>query len=373
MIKDEYEKDFEFIEKEDIEREPFELWKKRQRELVTSVLDYNLSSLNDLIQTNIIELSPSYQRRCRWTDDQQSKLIESFLMNVPVPPIFLNEDDLGKYSIIDGKQRLTTVSRFFTNKLKLQNLEIFADINGKYFSDLPINLNTILKTRVTLRAIIILKQSDPLIKYEVFRRLNTGGVELNAQEIRNSVYPGPFNNLLIKLSTEKKFHQLLGVKQKEKSAIYKEMRDVELVLRYFTFKDNWYDFSGGMRRYLDMYMENGKKFSKIDLENMRKDFLKTLEIVEACFGENAFQRWNPEREQWRQLVLASLYDAQMFACRGLELERVRLKHSELVKGLQKLFLDPEFRKTIDSATNTPSSFKKRIFMMKEMIDNTLNH
>jgi len=369
MRQDHYNLDIDIHEDDKVEKEPFQLWEKRQRQLVTNTLDYNLSSIHDLITDNVIELSPSYQRRCRWDDEQQSKLIESFLMNVPVPPIFLNEDDLGKYSVIDGKQRLTTINRFLSGKLKLSGLEIFADINGKNVDEIPSNLRTILKTRVNLRAIIILSQSDPFIKYEVFRRLNTGGEALNAQEIRNSVYPGVFNDLLLKLSINKKFHQLLGITQKEKSAIYKEMRDVEFVLRFFTFRDNWREFSGGMRRYMDQYMEaSAKNHSKINPHEMENDFLTTLEIVDECFGEHAFQRWIPEKNQWRVMAVASLFDAEMFACRGLPIEIVRERRSEILEGVKKLFEDKDFRKSVDAATNTPSYFIKRITLMKQMIE-----
>jgi hypothetical protein len=366
-----YKPDIEEKEAEDYEKEPIQFWERRQRELVTSVVDYNLATLNDLIANKSIDLSPRYQRRFRWADDRQSKLIESFLMNVPVPPIFLNEDMYGQYSIIDGKQRLTAIRNFLRGTLVLKDLEVFADINGLNYDSLPIPLQTILKTRVTLRAVIILRQSDPMIKFEVFRRLNTGGVKLNAQEIRNSVYPGPLNELILDLSEEKRFHKMLGIKQKEKSAIYQEMRDAELVLRYFTFRDNWNSFSGGMRRYMDEFMEKRQKLPQHVLDEMRQDFLNTLDVVEAAFGEHVFQRWIPERHQWRQLVLASLFDAQMFACRGLNVDQVRQRQPKLIAGLKDLFSDKEFRRTIDAATNTPSFFKKRIFLMNEMINSKL--
>src|SRR4029453_9799016 len=107
------------------ETDPVEFWEERQRDLVTSVLDYNLGTLSDLVQTNRIDLSPDYQRRDRWDPARQSKLIESFLMNVPVPQIFLNEDDYGQYSVIDGKQRLGAINEFMRGRLRLRRLEVF--------------------------------------------------------------------------------------------------------------------------------------------------------------------------------------------------------------------------------------------------------
>jgi hypothetical protein len=159
-------------------------------------------------------------------------------MNVPIPPIFLNEDEYGRYSVIDGKQRLSAVKNFLSNNLVLQNLEIFSDINGNKFNDLPIKLRSIIRTRPTIRAIIILRQSDPDLKYEVFHRLNTGGASLNPQEIRNNAFHGPLNDLIMKLSESGSFHKALRIKNKYRSVIYQEMRDAEFVLRFFAFKDD---------------------------------------------------------------------------------------------------------------------------------------
>src|SRR5205823_3038398 len=96
--------------------------------------------------------------------------------------------------------------------------------------------------------------SDEDVKFEVFRRLNTGGVSLNPQEVRNSAFPGTLNDLVLELSTNRKFHNLLGIKNPKKSAIYQEMRDAEFVLRYFTFKDTWQDFRGSVKRLMDQYI-----------------------------------------------------------------------------------------------------------------------
>lgn len=358
-------------ELDSIEGDPVNFWEKKQRELITSTVDYNLSTLADLIQTKSIDLSPKYQRRFRWDDVRQSKLIESFLMNVPVPPVFLNEDTYGQYSVIDGKQRLSAIYEFLRGRLKLQGLEIFSDINGMTFDDLPKPLQSVIKTRPTLRAIIILRQSDDDVKFEVFQRLNTGGVRLNAQEIRNSAYPGPFNDLVLELSLDKKFHRLLGIKKKEDSAIYQEMRDAELVLRYFTFRDTWDSFSGGVKRYLDRFMVHSQNMPEKQVELARRDFLHTLEIVEACFNEYAFQRWLPEKQQWRKQILAALFDAQMFACRGRNLEAARSAQPQVLSKFKQLFENSDFRRSIDASTNAPVALKTRVSMLKNMLDDIL--
>ncbi|MFN3191247.1 MAG: DUF262 domain-containing protein [Aureliella sp.] len=349
------------------ETQPIEFWEKKQRELVTNSVDYNLETIAQLIENDTIDLKPKYQRRFRWDEKRQSKLIESFLMNVPVPPIFLNEDSYGKYSVIDGKQRLTAISQFMRGRLVLRDLEVFSDINGKSLDDLPGVFKSVIKTRPTIRAIIVLRQSDADIKFEVFQRLNTGGVKLNPQEIRNSTYPGPMNDLILELSELPQFHELLGIKNKSKSKIHQEMRDAEFVLRYFTFRENWSTFQGGVKRHLDLFMSENQKVKAKELDTLKKEFLETLQSVKACFGEHAFHRWQPEQNHWRKQVLASLFDAQMLACKGVDETALKVKKELIDADFKALFRDEEFRKSIDSATNTPSYFKYRIKTLKSLL------
>ncbi|MGO4860027.1 DUF262 domain-containing protein [Arthrobacter sp. 2MCAF14] len=223
-------------------------WVQAQRDLITTTLDYNLQTIAGLVADGRIDLSPAFQRRDRWDVKRRSLLIESFLMNVPLPPVFLNEDEYGQYSIIDGKQRLTTVSEFLTDKFELQGLGIFSEANGLRFSELDASLQSVLQTRASLRAIILLRLSDPLIKYHVFQRLNTGGVRLNAQEVRNVTFAGALNDDIVEASAYPKFTELLGLTEtgKAKAAIWQQMRDVELVLRYLTLRDTWEKFAGSL-------------------------------------------------------------------------------------------------------------------------------
>jgi hypothetical protein len=137
-MKEEYKNDLEETENQSDEVSTVNFLEKKQRELLTSTIDYNLEGLTNLISKRVIDLAPKYQRRFRWDDIRKSKLIESFLMNVPVPPIFLNEDDFGKYSVIDGKQRLSAIHEFLNGKLTLKGLLVFKDLNDSNFFDLPI-------------------------------------------------------------------------------------------------------------------------------------------------------------------------------------------------------------------------------------------
>jgi len=342
-------------------------WEKKQRELITSVVDYNLETLASLIRDHAINLRPYYQRRFRWSPEKQSKLIESFLVNVPIPPVFLNEDAFGKYSVIDGAQRLGTVSSFLMGDLKLTGLEIFSDLNGQRFPDLPSDLQSILRTRPTLRAVILLRQSDKDLKIEVFQRLNTGGVRLNPQELRNSTYAGPLNDLILRLSENREFHSLLGIKDKNRSAIYLEMRDAELVLRFFAFKDHWERVSGGMKVQMDDFMDKKRNPPRSELSNLERDFTETLCFVGEVFGEHAFRRWQAQRGSWKKQVLAALYDAEMFACYSLKAKRPVRKPASFLREFQSLFLDKDFLKAINAATNQPSLFRMRIEAVQRLL------
>lgn len=360
-----------FIKDEYFEKsvsDPLDFWREKQRELVTNVVDYNLNTLVSLISNETISLFPVYQRRFRWDKVRQSRLIESFLMNVPVPPIFLNEDEYGSYSVIDGKQRLSSIVEFFRGRLKLSGLEIFQDINDLTIDDLPSTLRRVLETRPTLRAVIILRQSDPDIKFEVFRRLNTGGVRLNAQEVRNSVFPGPLNDLIMQLSENKQFHNILGIKTKSKSKVWQEMRDAEFVLRFFTFKDNWLDFSSGMKRSMDEFMDDFQNASEDLLNKLQSDFFSTLDLIDHAFGERAFRRWLPDRDQWRRQVQAALFDAEIFSIYGFPQNSFRAQRVNILEEIKTLFLDEEFNRSIKAGTNTPSFFRYRIRAVQEILN-----
>jgi hypothetical protein len=367
LFKSDYEQENDIVDSQSIN-----FLEKKQRELITSSVDYNLESISNLVNKRVIDLSPKYQRRFRWNNERKSKLIESFLMNVPVPPVFLNEDDFGKYSVIDGKQRLTAISEFISGNLKLEGLIVFKDLNGLNLFDLPIEFQSSIKTRANIRAIIILRQSDKDIKYEVFQRLNTGGVNLNAQEIRNSAYPGDLNDKILELSENKLFHQLLGIKSKSQSSLCQEMKDAELVLRFFTLKDNLVNYSGYLKYNLDKYMDKNQRMSKPKVDELENQFIETLEKVKDCFGlDGCFRRWMPDKNKWKQQVSSAIFDAQMFSCYQIERTLLQNKKDRILTNFTDLFSkDNEFIKSIEKATGNPSNFNYRVQKVLEILNNS---
>ena len=175
--------------------------------------NFLLPQIRDLIVGgDDVNLRPEYQRRLRWTNTQKSLLIESLLLNVPVPPVFFYENDLARYEVMDGQQRLNAIKEFLTNGFTLRGLQIIPTLNGRTYSQLPPKVKRGLD-RASISAIVLLQESNSKIKksgstkfYElrrfVFERLNTGGKRLSAQEIRNAIYAGHFNSLIVELSRD---------------------------------------------------------------------------------------------------------------------------------------------------------------------------
>ncbi|GAB2469347.1 hypothetical protein GCM10027030_00020 [Luteococcus sediminum] len=167
--------------------------------LVIQSNELALMNIHSLANGGSLDLSPKFQRRNRWDRDRKSRLIESFLINAPVPPVYLAEDRQGKYLAIDGKQRLTAIATYIDDGYPLSGLTFLEEFNDCRFSDLPNSVQLTLQMR-PLRTVIIMRQSQEWVKHEVFMRLNTGGQPLNNQELRNVAFAGELNDLLLELS-----------------------------------------------------------------------------------------------------------------------------------------------------------------------------
>ena len=160
-----------------------------------------------MLESDDYQLNPEFQRRHRWDDAKKSKLIESFIMNVPIPPIFLYEDRFSHYEVMDGLQRLTAIKTFYNDKFSLEGLEEWAELNGRKYSNLPDQVRRGIDRRY-LSSIILLQETAKTpreaqrLKQLVFERINSGGVKLEPQEARNAIYNGPLNQLCIKLARD---------------------------------------------------------------------------------------------------------------------------------------------------------------------------
>lgn len=339
---------------------------KAQDSLVTQQSDFSLAAITDMVINNSIDVAPHYQRRDRWEPEKQSALIESFLINVPVPPIYLSEDEYGVYTVIDGKQRITTIYEFLTGKLKLKQMKEIPELNGMTFVDLPDQLKRALTVRPFIRVITLLKQSDPELKYEVFLRLNTGGETLKAQEIRNVAYSGPLNDLLFELSNNPFFKQQLKVTS-QRSTPYRNMDDLELVLRFLTMSERWENFTKKISVGMDIFMS---KHRNDNVTNFRETFTKAIVGCENIWGQNAFQK--PIPNGWRDQLIAPLFDAQMVAVALLTDERIQYLSNNvesLLNATQNLYEnDRDYLKSVSQSTGDAWAIRTRISKMHEMLN-----
>lgn len=341
-----------------------------QNNLVVQHSDFSLRALFDMARSQAIDLAPHYQRRDRWKPDKQSALIESFLLNVPVPPVYLSEDEFGKYSVIDGKQRLTAIRDFLGGDLKLTKLTKFSDLEGASFTDLPQPIQNALAVRPYIRVITLLKQTDPQLKYEVFLRLNTGGEKLLAQEIRNVAFSGPLNDLLFELSEATFLRRQMKIKG-ESSPPYRRMEDVEHVLRFLTMAERWRVIGPQLSLEMDDYMQQYRAISPSRSAQLRQLFQRSLDACEGIWGDKAF--YKPQGNGWRGQFISPLFDAEMVAVSALSASELAkaVKHRELVlKRFVTTFKgDPFFAKSVTQSTNNPSSVTKRISTVASVLRN----
>jgi len=187
---------------EDI-RDPDEFLRNNAFRVVYQTNNFLLPQIRAMIENgDAINLHPEYQRRLRWSDVQKSRLIESLLLNIPIPPVFFYESDAARYEVMDGQQRLNAIREFFAGGYALSGLKVLTPLNGVHYTHAPSRVRRTLE-RASISAIVLqlereVESSSAQIKISyirrmVFDRLNTGGMKLNAQELRNAQNPGPFN------------------------------------------------------------------------------------------------------------------------------------------------------------------------------------
>ncbi|MEQ0564944.1 DUF262 domain-containing protein [Amycolatopsis sp. NEAU-NG30] len=340
-------------------------FERAQDALVLQASDLSLETIASMVQSEAIDIAPLFQRRERWDLFRQSSLIESFLLNIPVPPVYLSEDEFGSYSVIDGKQRITAIHDYMRNRYALSSLERFTELEGLKFADLPAQLQNALKVRPYIRAITILRQSDKVTKFEVFHRLNSGGQPLNAQEVRNVIFRGPLNDLIVQLSASPFLRKQLKIRD-EKSSSYRDMTDVEFVLRFLTLREQWRAFSGDFRGSMDKFMSLHQNADEKQIEDYRASFLRSLSVCEQIWGQFAFKR--PDKGTWRDQALAGMYDAQMLAVDSLNEKESAFavnNKTRVISATRELFTDPDFDASVRVATNTPT---RLIFRVKGMTE-----
>lgn len=345
-------------------------YKDQMRQIVTQKLDLPISTLPIMLKDQI-KINPDFQRRDRWDDERQSRLIESLLMNVPIPPVFLGEDEYGFYVVLDGRQRLTAIEKFLSNNLELKNLTVWDDLNGLRYSDLVARGLDKHLTRRFVAAIALLKESSPIVKYDVFDRLNTGGVKANEMEVRNAVFRGPFTETLHNLSAVPEFCKCWEIPidriDARENSLYQKMIDLAVVLRFFALYEPE-NMDGAFKDYLGTYMEKRNKEYVVNSNLANEDreiFLRSVKNCWNIFGVDAFR--NPEKRQTGPKSVP-LAEAVMIGLARYSPDMITEEHKIAIRqAISGLCLDPTFSKAISTGTNGKGAILTRITAVRRVL------
>lgn len=330
---------------------------KEERNLITQAYDKSVSDLVAMMRNGDIILNPDYQRNYIWDNKRASLLIESLLLNVPIPVIYVFEDEESHWVVVDGLQRLYTLKRFFDNELKLIGLEVLQELNKFQFSTLYPKAVRILKNGI-IRVVTILRESHPEIKYDIFQRLNRGAIRLNEQELRNCVFRGDFNNLLKELRENKVFLECLDFKKP-----HKRFYDAEFILRYFALSENYNagvrkvkGYSGKMKTFLNNFMNEKRAIDPRELEQLKQKFTETIEKVHFVFGKRAFRRMSTKGYTETRINRA-LMDVIMVGFERITLDSVKKKKQSILKLYREL---PERDNNFYDAISLGTSDTKKV-------------
>lgn len=294
---------------------------------------------------------PPFQRNYVWDQVQASKLIESFLLGLPVPGVFIYKERItNKLQIIDGQQRIQTVVRYFQNDFddrafRLKN--VLPKWNGKRYQDLD-EADRFQLDDAVLRATVVqqLDPDDDSSIYQIFERLNTGGMKLTPMEIRKCVYLSEFYTLLEEINTLEPWRKLIG-----KPQLDKRLRDVEFILRILALRERLDKYEKPMKKFLNDYMSDKKKLDgealRKFLEVTRTEFTKTFDYVFEQLGEKAFH------------LRGRLNYAVMDSTMGIAFSALQAGISDLSERFKKLKKDKTYFEHVTLNTSDEKSVKER--------------
>lgn len=352
----------------------------RERTVKTQNVEYDIDTLVKRIDRGSIKLDPEYQRRHRWSDETSSRLIESLILNIPIPVVFLSQDvdvdeevgeSTSRYTVIDGQQRLTAIYDFVKGRLSLEGLEILEELNGSRYVDLPPFLLRRLEER-TVKCLRIDSTVDPQVKFDIFERLNTGSIKLESQELRNATARGPFNDAIKNLAAAQTFRALIQVDLKEPllSPKVQKMEDVELVLRFFALKDGRYKrLRKGFREFITSSLVEFNGMDANEIEQRVYSFTTYMTFLLEHAGSFAFAKWRFDGPSKKRMSTfnAAVYDAVAVGLSEVftveDLAKNPADAAAALKGYDTLFTDKDFFNAVSGSVNDAAKVQLRIDAM----------
>jgi 5-methylcytosine-specific restriction endonuclease McrA len=339
------------------------------RPVTSQSSDWTISALRDKLDRGQLDLQPKFQREYVWNTRPElpSRLIESLLLEIPIPPIYFGKVAEGRLEMIDGQQRLTTLVNYVSNKFPLRKLHRISSLNHKFFKDLTKQeQEKILDTPI--RSIVIDAGVNTELRYEVFERLNRGSMTLNEQELRNCVYRGAFNDLLAELEKDFSWRKVKGADTPEG-----RFKEREIILRFFAFANRLSNYSGSLKRFLNEYMGQYGPRESQELKAHAALLKQTMQNIYAVFGDKSARLYetNPRTNKgaWDTKFSVMALDIQASALINQPTARVQ----QAAEQIRELFLftmltDAEMQDAISKRTGSTSQTKLRWTKFRSLVD-----
>lgn len=318
-----------------------------------------------------IDLAPDFQRRSDiWNQKDQSRLVESLLLRIPLPVFYVAENEEEKWAVVDGLQRMSAINRYVRGEFHLSKLQYLVHLEGKKYGSLKRPMQR--RINETELAVNVIEPETPdEVMFNIFHRLNTGGMKLNGQEIRHAMTPGPIRGYLEKLSQTKEFLDATN-----RSIKPRRMDDRDCVLRFLAFHiDDWERYAANdIDGYLTNAMKRINNMTKQERDSIAADFRKAMRAAADIFGEDAFRKLyyrDGSRRIHRGRINKALFGAWSV---GLA-RRSRKEISRLVRnqeGVRKGFMallrdDREFERAISYSTSMPARVRKQFQAIDDLI------
>ena len=339
----------------------------RDRRLFTQPYDLAVQALMEQISAETMFLRPlserpQFQRRYVWSNQLASRLIESILLNVPIPPCYLSQNEEFELDVIDGQQRLFSIYRFVENQFKLTGLEVLTELAGSRFFEIPERLQRRIKTH-TLRCVLVTNESHPEIKFDVFQRLNTNTVPLNAQELRNCIFRGALNSLLKDAVEYAPWLDILKRRQPDK-----RMRDEELALRFFAFHlHGLKSYRTPQKHWLNDAAKRGRNYTDRRITELRHLWQHAIDVSLVWFEpQECFRRAGEPKSR---VINRALFDLVMLLASETGLTKARQIRGKFRTRYRSLFDDEEFVDLISKSVDHTKRTKRRFAIWQsEVVD-----
>lgn len=336
-----------------------------QRRLHTETYDFSISTIYEKLTSKERSLFiPEFQRGYVWTKSQASRLIESLIIQCPIPVIYLSQERDERLSVIDGNQRLQSIRKFLNNEFGLSGLTAYPELDGLKFEELDPRFQRHIQNR-TLRCIVIMKDTHPQVKFDVFERLNSGAVELSPQELRHGIYHGSFVDWVGRVSRRDVWRKLVH------AGSNKRMKAEEFLVRFLALHTDFENYEKPLAIYLNTFTERNRDASDGRLDDFLTVFERTIQTVDTLFGDLAFAIFDPHAGgKIISSFNAALFDAEMVAVSrsGLNAGDIRIPNrAAFLASLGELFYVDDFQKTIARATSDEERVRSRIAFMQQLI------